>query len=131
MYHQVTVLGNLGNDPSLREVNGTPVSGFSLAANKRFKGSDGQWQDQTVWFRVSAWGPLANIVDKYLKKGRKVFVVGELSPDTQTGGPKVWAGKDGEVRASYDLLAKEIKFVDQSGGRPADNQGGEEDEIPF
>jgi len=142
MYHKLIVVGNLGGDPELRYTkDGVPVANFSLAANRRWKRPDGGQGEETVWFRVSAWRRLAEVCDEYLSKGRRVLVEGRLRADPESGGPRLWSGKDGETRASFEMTAQTVKFL---GGRegtaatdePAAGSDPEpldepEEEIPF
>lgn len=120
MYHKVTVIGNLGGDPELRYMqDGTPVASFSVATNRKWKNKDGSPGEETVWFRVSVWRRMAEVCNQYLSKGKQVYVEGRLTPDKETGGPRVWSGNDGAPRASYEITATEVKFL--SGG----NVGGD------
>lgn len=120
MYHKVTIIGNLGGDPEMRYMqDGTPVTSFSVATNRKWKNSDGSQGEETVWFRVSAWRRLGEICNQYLSKGRQVYVEGRLTPDKATGGPRVWTANDGTPRASYEITALEVKFL--SGGGPDSN----------
>ena len=140
MYQKVVIAGNLGTDPEMRYMpDGTAVTNFSVATNRRWTDrASGEPREETTWFRVSAWRQQAEIANEYLSKGRQVLVEGRLRPDPQTGGPRVWTGQDGTVRASYELTADVIRFI---GGRGDGGfvEGGaveapaaqEEDEIPF
>jgi len=147
MYQKVTIVGNLGNDPEMRYTpSGQAVTNLSVATNRRWTGSDGQQQEETVWFRVSVWGKQAESCNQYLSKGRQVLVEGRLTPDRETGGPRIWTDQNGNPRASYEMSAFEVKFLsggsggggrDDSygstmGGSPAASDPGiTEDEIPF
>jgi single-strand DNA-binding protein len=141
MYQKIIVVGNLGGDPEMRYMSdGTAVTNFSLATNRSWTDSrTGQPTDETTWFRVSVWGRQAETTNQYLSKGRRVLVEGRLRPDPQTGGPKLWTGQDGSVRASFEITAESVRFL---GGREEGGFGGdeedmggsaaqEEDEIPF
>ncbi|MGC9359432.1 MAG: single-stranded DNA-binding protein [Anaerolineae bacterium] len=109
MYQKLIIIGNLGRDPEMRYTpDGTPVTSFSVATNKRWTTSDGQQGERTVWFRVTAWRRLAETCSQYLTKGRQVLVEGELQE------PQVWQGRDGEWRASLEVTAYTVKFL---GGR--------------
>ncbi|GAP62293.1 single-strand DNA-binding protein [Ardenticatena maritima] len=115
MFQKVTLIGNLGSDPELRYTpQGTPVCTFSVATNRRWTNNDGTQGEETVWWRVSAWGRLGETCHQYLSKGRMVFIEGEIVPDPQTGGPRLWTGQDGTVRASFEVRARTVKFL---GGR--------------
>ena len=138
-YHTIIIVGNLGRDPEMRYTqDGTPVTHFSVASNRRWNGDNPG--EETTWFRVTAWGRLAEVCNEYLKKGRQVLVEGRLQP-SETGGPRIWTGDDGIARASFEVRAQVVKFL---GGRSdngaSQNQGSSqapsapaepEDEIPF
>ena len=115
MYQQIILVGNLGGDPEMRYLpNGTAVTNFSLATNRKWKGSDGQMQEETIWWRISVFGAQAEACNQYLSKGRQVLVEGRMRPDPNTGGPRVWQRNDGGYGASYELSAQTVRFL---GGR--------------
>lgn len=140
MYQQITLVGNLGNDPEMRyTASGVPVTGFSLAVNRTWVNQEGERQDKTTWFRVTAWRKLAETTSQYLSKGRQVLVIGEVED------PSTWTDRDGNQRASLEVTATTIKFIGSrtdaemgSGmqaapaSAPAGGQGAASDEdIPF
>ena len=137
MYQQITLIGNLGNDPEMRYTpSGVPVTSFSLAVTKRWTGQDGQRQEKTLWFRISAWRKTAEIASQYLTKGSKVLVVGELEE------ARAYTDREGNLRAALEVTAQNIQFLtprgDQQGGMPVPAgapsavEGGVSDEdIPF
>jgi single-strand DNA-binding protein len=140
MYHKVIIVGNLGRDPEMRYMpDGTPVTNFSVATNRRWNNPDGSQGEETVWFRISAWRRLAEVCNQYLQKGRQVLVEGQMQPDRATGAPRVWTGNDGVARASYEVRALTVQFLGGRGeGPPAEAPGGleepppeAEEEIPF
>jgi single-strand DNA-binding protein len=111
MYHSLTIVGNLGKDPEMKYTpSGQAVTSFSVATSRKYTASNGEKVSETVWFRVSAWGKMAEISNQYLKKGSKVLVVGRLTPDKETGGPRVWES-NGKHGATFDVTAGEIKFL--------------------
>ena len=117
MYQKVVIVGNLGGDPELRYTpQGDAVTSFSVATNRRWTGGDGQPAEETIWFRVSVWGKQAESCNQYLSKGRQVLVEGRLTPDRETGGPRVWTGNDGRPRASFELRALSVQFLGGGGG---------------
>lgn len=116
MYHKITIIGNLGRDPEMRYTpDGTPVTTFSVATNRRWTNPDGSQGEETIWFRVTAWRRLAETAADYLRKGRQVYIEGRLQPDKNTGGPRVYQRQDGTSGASYEVVADLIKFI---GARP-------------
>jgi single-strand DNA-binding protein len=115
MYHKITIIGNLGRDPEMRYMpDGTPVTNFSVATNRRWTNQDGSPGEETIWFRISAWRRLAEVCNEYLSKGRQVYIEGTLRPDPNTGGPRIWTRQDGTAGASFEVTAQTVKFL---GGR--------------
>ncbi len=112
--NKAMIIGNLGRDPELRYTpSGQPVTQFTVAVNRNYKDSEGEWKEETEWFRVVAWGPLAERTAEYLRKGRKVYVEGRL----QT---RQWEGQDGAKRYTTELIAQTVTPLDP---RPRDDLG--------
>jgi single-strand DNA-binding protein len=110
MFQQITLVGNLGRDPEMKYTpSGVPVTHFSVATSKRFQGQDGQWQDKTIWFRVTTWRKTAETASQYLTKGSKVLIVGELEE------PRTWVDKDGNTQVSLEVTAQTIRFLSTRG----------------
>lgn len=127
MINKVILVGNLGQDPELRNTgSGMAVCNLSVATTHRAKDRDGNYQDQVEWHRVSVFGKTAENVNRYCRKGRQVYVEGRL----QT---RSWE-KDGVKRYSTEIVANEVKFLGRgegqqggggrSGGYGGSNQGG-------
>ncbi len=151
MYHKVILIGNLGRDPELRYTpQGTPVTTFTVATNRVYTNAAGEQTQETVWFRVSAWGRLAETCNQYLRRGMRVYIEGRLVPDPNTGSPRMFTRQDGTVGTSFELRAQVVKFLTSrqemgnleaaapaSGSAAAapsssvDDLPAEEDEIPF
>ena len=147
MYQQITIVGNLGRDPEMRyTASGTAVTSFPVATSRGWTGADGQRNEKTVRIRVSAWERQAESCNQYLTKGRRVLVVGEVEE------PYVYTDQEGNSRASLQVRARTVRFLNSreeteaidGGGRQYGGQsgpagdgsgrnqepGGEED-IPF
>lgn len=142
MYHTLIIVGNLGKDPEMRYTpSGQAVTSFSVASNRKYTSSNGEQVNETIWFRVSAWGKQAEICNQYLKKGSKVLVEGRLTPDKSTGGPRLWQKQDGTSAASFEVNAQTVRFLSTRGEGDAGSgmaaEAGEmatapaEDDIPF
>jgi single-strand DNA-binding protein len=143
MYQHLTIVGNLGKDAEMRYTPaGTPVTTFSMATNRAYKGADGQQVKETTWFRVSVFGKTAENLTQYLTKGKMVLVEGHLTPDKKTGAPRMWQKQDGTWGASFDVFASNIKLMPSGqraeGGPPVSDEdiaGAPEtvgdEEIPF
>ncbi|OQY45697.1 MAG: hypothetical protein B6242_09660 [Anaerolineaceae bacterium 4572_78] len=125
MYHKIIIVGNLGGDPELRyTAQGDPVTNISVATSRRWTGADGQQVDEIIWFRVSVWGKQAESANQYLSKGQMVLVEGVMQPDKATGGPRTWVGNDGQVRASYEIRAFNVRFLGSRTGAGGGSGGG-------
>jgi len=140
MFHTLILVGNVGRDPEMRYTPaGQAVTSFSVACNRQYTSNNGETVKETVWFRVSAWGKQAETCNQYLKKGSKVLVEGRLTPDKETGGPRLWKGQDGSARSSYEVTAQTVRFLTSRGeaeaGAPAAEEGtaapADEGDIPF
>lgn len=98
-FSRVVLVGNLGRDPEMRySQNGTPITNFSLAVNRRRRGPDGNYVDETDWYRVTLFRNMAETSAEWLKKGSKVLVEGQLQIRNYTG-------QDGVERTSVDVNA--------------------------
>ena len=105
MLNKVMVIGNLGADPEMRyTANGSAVTTFNVASNRRYTTRDGESRDDTEWFRIVTWERLAETCSQYLTKGRQVYVEGRL----QT---RSWEGQDGVTRYTTEVIASEVKFL--------------------
>lgn len=106
--NKITLIGNLTNDPETRTTtSGQSVCTFTIAVNRRFANKDGD--KQTDFFRIQAWRGLADTCARFLSKGKKVAVIGELQA-------RIYEAKDGTTRMSLDVQADEIEFLS-----PAEN----------
>ena len=131
MYQKIMISGNLGGDPDLRYTpNGTPVTRFSVATNEKWSDKDGELQERTTWWRVSVWGKQAETISQNLRKGSPVFVEGRIDPDPETGGPKVWTDRSGQARASFEIIARRVKFTGQRGSSAVSFEPRDEDIPP-
>jgi single-strand DNA-binding protein len=111
MYQSLTIVGNLGADPTLRTLeNGNDVTSFSVADSRKFKTAAGEDREEVTWVRVAVFGKQAAPCAKYLTKGSAVLVEGILSPD-ENGNPKIWTDKEGKTRASYEVRARTVRFL--------------------
>ncbi len=102
--NKITLIGNLTHDPEVRSTpNGVTVCSFTIAVNRRF-GSGAGGERPTDFFRINAWRQLGETCARYLSKGRKVAVIGELQART-------YEAKDGTTRMSLDVQADEVEFL--------------------
>jgi single-strand DNA-binding protein len=143
MFQTIILAGNLGRDPEMRYTpSGQAVTSFSVATNRQYTNNNGETVKETIWFRISAWGKMAETCNQYLKKGSKVLVEGRLTADAATGGPRIWTGKEGSPRASFEVSAQTVRFLSSRseaegglGSAPTADEGMapavDEGDIPF
>jgi single-strand DNA-binding protein len=80
MVNKVILLGNLGKDPVVRRLeSGVAVATFSLATSERYKDKDGNVQEKTEWHNIVLWRGLADVAEKYLHKGDKIYIEGKIT----------------------------------------------------
>jgi single-strand DNA-binding protein len=113
MFHTIILVGNLGNEPTMRYTpSGQPVTTFSVATNRQHNAENGGGPvKETTWFRVTAWGKQAETCNEFLHKGSKVLIEGRLTPDPDTGGPRIFNRQDGSAGASYEVNASTVRFL--------------------
>jgi single-strand DNA-binding protein len=101
--NQVTLVGNLTDDPELRYTpNGAAVCKFRIAVNRRFQDQSGQWKDgDTSYFTINAWRTLAENAAESLTRGTRVIVAGRLNYRT-------WENQDGDKRSAIEVEADEV-----------------------
>ena len=141
MYQSLTIVGNVGKDPEMRYTpTGQAVTSFSVATNRQYTGSNGEQVKETIWFRVSTWGKLAETCNQYVKKGSKGLVEGRITADKNTGGPRIWTKQDGTAGASFEVTANTVRFLSSrqeggeggaAGGMDAGDMVVPADDIPF
>ena len=103
--NRVELIGRLGRDPETRFTpTGQKVTSFSLAVDRRIKSSDGKVKETTDWFNVVAWGKLGEICQKFLHKGRLVYIDGRLQTNRYE--------EKGETRYSTRVVANQMQMLD-------------------
>ncbi len=117
--NKVILIGNLGADPELKHTpSNKPVCNLRIATNETWKDRDGQKQEKVEWHRITVWGDQAENCNKYLSKGRTVYVEGKL----QT---RSWDDKDGTKRYATDVVAERVVFLGGGqGGGARDSSSG-------
>lgn len=112
--NKVILVGNLGKDPEVRHLeNGAAVANFSIATTESYKDKSGNRQDQTEWHNIVLWRGLAQIAEKYLKKGSQIYVEGKLRT-------RSWQDKDGNTRYTTEIVGDQMTML---GGRSNSNGG--------
>jgi single-strand DNA-binding protein len=124
--NKVILVGNLGSDPEVRSTTGGQrVANFRMATSRQWTGQDGQRQEKTEWHSVVAWGKLAEIVERYLTKGKQVYVEGRLET-------RSWQDKENQTRYKTEIVCEQMQMLGRAGergGEPGmDPRGGGGDE---
>jgi single-strand DNA-binding protein len=141
--NKVILIGNLGRDPETRRMtSGDPMVNFTMATSESWRDkSSGERKEKTEWHRVVIFNPnLADVAEKYLRKGSKVYIEGQLAT-------RKWTDKDGNEKYTTEVVLNrfrgELVMLDTKGGEgggarsgaseaPASFERGEmDDEIPF
>ncbi len=111
--NKVILVGNLGKDPEVRHLeNGATVANFPIATTESYKDRNGNRQEQTEWHNIVLWRGLADIAEKYLRKGNQVYIEGKLRS-------RSWEDKEGNTRYITEVIGDNLTML---GGR---NDGGE------
>lgn len=124
--NKVMLLGNLTRDPELRHTpKGSAVADLGLAVNRRVSDGNGGWKDETTFVDVTVWGSSAENAQKYLSKGRGVFIEGRLQMDS-------WDDKNtGQKRTKLKVVADNLQFLpDGKGGASRSSQKSDNDSNP-
>ena len=108
--NKVILVGNLGKDPEIKHLDsGVSVANFSLANTESYKNKEGERVSQTEWHNVVLWRGLADVAEKYLRKGNSVYVEGKIHN-------RRWEDADGNTRYATDIVAEKMTML---GGRPS------------
>lgn len=116
--NRVWFTGNIGKTPEVRTTqSGVMIASFSLAVRRRFK-KDGE--TETDWFPCTCFGKQAEFVDKYLKQGSRIGIVGRIETDNYTN-------KEGQKVYGTKVMVEEIEFAESKGDKPADKPNVDKD----
>ncbi len=137
--NKVILVGNLGKDPEVRTLeNGAKVANFTLATSETYKNKEGQRVTTTEWHNIVLWRGLADIAERFLRKGNQVYIEGKIKSRT-------WDDKDGNKRYITEILGDNLTMLgskrdsDDSTSAPAPIEntapdakaGDEKDDLPF
>lgn len=119
--NKAMLIGNLGNDPEIRTTaGGGKVATFSLATSRSWSGASGEKQEKTEWHRCVAWNGkstgmgLADIVEKYCRKGERVYVEGSIEYGQ-------WKDKEGQTRYTTEIKVRELMLLGSGASRGGDS----------
>jgi single-strand DNA-binding protein len=121
-------IGRLGKDPEYKAFGESGCANFTIAVGEKYKGKDGTMQERTEWVSCVAWGKLGEIANKFLGKGKEVFVEGRMAT-------RKWQGKDGNDRYTTEIVVENLQMLGPKGGEQPQNRGEFEqtanDDLPF
>ena len=105
MLNKVILIGNLGKDPELRHLDsGKAVANFSLATSETYKNKSGEKVSNTEWHNIVLWSPLAEVAEKYLRKGSQVYIEGKISSRT-------YEDKEGNKKYITEVTGKSLVML--------------------
>ena len=103
--NRVQLIGNVGQEPTITNLeSGKKVARLSLATNENFKNSNGEKQTDTNWHTIVAWGKTAEIIEKYVSKGKEIAIEGKLTS-------RSYETKEGEKRYVTEVIANEVVLL--------------------
>ncbi len=118
--NKVILIGNLGKDPEVRYLDsGVAVANFSLATTESYKNKEGERVSQTEWHNIVLWRGLAEIAEKWLKKGNSVYIEGKIRT-------RKWEDKEGNTRYNTEILADNMTML----GKKEDSSAGSTETAP-
>ncbi len=108
--NKVILLGNLGKDPDIRNLeSGAKVATFSLATNETYKDrTTGEQRENTEWHNIVCWRGLADVAEKYLKKGSQIYIEGKLRT-------RSWESQEGGTRYTTEVVADTFTMLGKPG----------------
>lgn len=105
MKNRVQLIGNVGNDPEIKTLeNGKKLAHINIATNDKYTNDKGEKVEQTEWHRVTAWGKTAEIIEKYVVKGKEVAIEGKLTH-------RSYDDSNGEKRYITEVVVNEILLL--------------------
>ena len=123
--NKVILIGNLGKDPEVRYLDsGVAVANLSIATSENYKNKDGERVTQTEWHDIVLWRGLAEVAEKYLKKGSSIYVEGKLRTNK-------WVDKDENTRYKTEILAEKLTMLGKSNSQESSVENSSEDDLPF
>lgn len=110
--NKVILIGRLGKDPEVKQLNSGPTCSFSMATSEKWTDKDGNKQEKTEWTNIVAYGRLAEISAKFLSKGDMAYIEGKLSTRSYE--------KDGSTKYVTEVIANSVQFLEKKESKPTD-----------
>ena len=109
MVNKVILVGNVGKDPEVRHLdNGVAVASFSLATSENYKDKQGNKQTNTEWHNIVLWRGLAEVAEKWVKKGQSLYVEGKITTEE-------YQDKDGNKRYTTKIIGSQMQMLGSKG----------------
>ena len=125
MLNKIFLIGNLTRDPQLSYTpNQTAVVDFGIAVNRKWKGQDGSEKDDVCFVDCRMFGKRAEVINKYMSKGKPLFIEGRLSYDQ-------WEAQDGTKRSKHRVTVENFQFMPDGQRQQGQQQANDPDDIPF
>lgn len=136
--NKVILIGRVGKDPEVRHLeSGVSVARFTLATSEKYTNKNGEKVETTEWHNIVVWRKLAEIVEKYIKKGRQIYLEGKITTRSYE--------KDGSTKYFTEIVANNIQMLDskkENSSAPVSNENSnapqkediieeETDDLPF
>ena len=122
--NKVMLIGNVGNDPEVRAISsGARVAQFNLATTRSWNGPGGDKQEKTEWHRCVLWnnrasgGGLADVVERYVRKGDRVYIEGSIEY-------RQWQDREGQTRYTTEIRVREMIMLGSRGGGGGESENG-------
>ena len=113
--NQVNLIGNVGNDPEIKQFDQFKLASFKVATTERFRDRDGNQKENTQWHICVATGSVADVVEKYIRKGMPVYVGGKLNY-------RNWTAKDGTNHTTTEIQIHTVQMLERRAkSAPADD----------
>lgn len=103
MVNKVILIGRVGKQPEIKEVNQKKVASFSLATSEYYKDKNGERKEKTEWHSMSVWGPLAEVVEKYVSSGMRLYIEGKITNNNYE--------KDGVTHYGYKINVSVLNML--------------------
>ncbi|MDD2771033.1 MAG: single-stranded DNA-binding protein [Bacteroidales bacterium] len=113
MLNKVMLIGNVGKDPEIRHLeSGTAVANITLATTERYKDRNGELQEQTEWHNVVLWRGLADVTERFVRKGSQIFIEGKIRS-------RSWEDQSGQKRYTTEIVADNMQLLGRRSDNPA------------
>lgn len=122
--NRAEIFGNVANDPEVRDVNGVKVASFRVATSEKYTDRNGEKHENTEWHSIVAWRNLADLAEKFIHKGDKLYVEGKLKT-------RKYTDKNGVDRQITEIFAEKVEFTSRGVSQAAPAVDDMPGDVPF